>query len=74
MQNIPMRTTLSIRLSEPLAKWVEEESQVTGRSKGSLVKEGLERLKEREEKPYLKLAGCVEGEPGLSQRKGFSAK
>ncbi|MFM8884860.1 MAG: CopG family ribbon-helix-helix protein [Chthoniobacterales bacterium] len=67
-----MSTTLSVRLPEELAQWVEENARVTGRSQGSLVKEALERVRQADaSKPFLALAGSVEGPRNLSQRKGF---
>lgn len=70
-----MSTTLSIRLSEDLAKWVEEQAMSTGRSRGSLVKEALEKARaEERDKPFLRLAGTVDGAADLSRRKGFSRK
>jgi predicted DNA-binding protein len=68
-----MSTTLSVRLPEELAQWVEENARVTGRSQGSLVKEALERVRQAEaSKSFFALAGSVEGPRSLSQRKGFS--
>lgn len=68
-----MSTTLSIRLDKELAVWVENQAKATGRSRGSLVKEALERLRQNEqERPFLRHAGSVNGPPDLSQRKGFS--
>lgn len=68
-----MSTTLSVRLPEDLAHWVEENARLTGRSQGSLVKEALERVRQADApKPFLALAGSVEGSKNLSQCKGFS--
>jgi predicted DNA-binding protein len=67
-----MSTTLSIRLPDELARWVEEKSQASGRSKGSLVKEALELIQVKEAKPFMRLAGKVKGASDLSSRKGFS--
>lgn len=67
-----MSTTLSIRLTDDLAEWVEEQSRVTGRSQGSLVKDALKRARQSEAKPFMKLAGCLEGPADLSLRKGFA--
>lgn len=68
-----MSTTLSVRLGEDLARWVEEQARATGRSQGSLVKEALEKVRQAErDKPFMKLAGSVDGSEDLSQRKGFS--
>lgn len=68
-----MSTTLSVRLGEELARWVEEQARITGRSQGSLIKEALEKVRHAEQaKPFMKLAGSIEGPADLSQRKGFS--
>ena len=67
-----MSTTLSVRLPEDLARWVEEKSLASGRSRGSLVKEALERIRFKEAKPFMHLAGSVKGPADLSTRKGFS--
>jgi predicted transcriptional regulator len=68
-----MSTTLSVRLPETLARWVEENAKATGRSQGSLVKEALERVRRDEAaKPFLALAGSIDGPRNLSRRKGFA--
>ena len=67
-----MSTTLTIRLPDELARWIDEQARVTGRSRGSLVKEALEKAKQTEANSFLKLAGGISGAADLSQRKGFS--
>ena len=67
-----MSTTLSIRLPDELARWVEHKAQISGRSRGSLVKEALEVIRTKEAKPFMHLAGKVNGAVDLSTRKGFS--
>jgi len=67
-----MSTTLSIRLPDELARWVEEQAKATGRSRGSLVKEAIERARQAKTKPFMNLAGTLEGPPDLSERKGFT--
>jgi predicted transcriptional regulator len=69
-----MSTTLSIRLSEDLAHWMEEKAQASGRSRASLVAEALELIRSQEQKPFMRLAGKVKGFADLSTRKGFSRK
>lgn len=67
-----MSNTLTIRLPEDLSEWLEEQSRATGLPKGRIVKEQLERLRTSQARqPFMDLAGSVEGEPDLSQRKGF---
>lgn len=68
-----MSTTLSVRLPEALARWVEDNAKATGRSQGSLVKEALERVRrDGASKPFLALAGSIDGPKNLSRRKGFT--
>lgn len=68
-----MSKTMSIRLGEELARWVDEQARATGRSQGSLVKEALQKARQAERtKPFMKLAGSVDGPKDLSRRKGFS--
>lgn len=67
-----MSKTLSIRLPEELALWIEEQARLTGRSRGTLVREALERARSTGDKPFMKWAGTVEGPSDLSQRRGFS--
>lgn len=67
-----MSTTVSNRLCEDLAYWVENQAKVTGRSQSSLVKEALGRLRQPESEPnFMSLADAVDGPPGLSHRKGL---
>lgn len=68
-----MSNTITIRLPEDLRKWLEETSRSTGIPIGRLVRNELERAKEnQEERPYMKLAGCIKGPRDLSMRKGYS--
>ncbi len=67
-----MSTTLTIRLPDDLAQSVEAQARLTGRSQGSLVKEAIERHLLPGRKPFMRLAGILEGPPDLSRRKGFS--
>lgn len=67
-----MSKTLTIRLPEDLARWVAEQASASGRSRGSLVKEALERARKAESKPFMKLAGTLKGPTNLSRRKGFA--
>jgi len=68
-----MRHTISVRLSEELAAWLEETAARLGVSQGQIVREQLEnaRLASRD-KRFLRLAGRIEGPKDLSKRKGFS--
>ena len=69
-----MGSTLTIRLPEDLADWLEEASRNSGIPKGSIVKKELERARNESSRPFMRLAGKVDGLPDLSTRKGFSRK
>lgn len=70
-----MGETLTIRLSQDLSRWLEKVSRETGVPKGQLVREQLERARrDTRARPWLKLAGAVEGPADLSQRRGYSRK
>jgi len=67
-----MSNTLTIRLPEELDTWLEELSTQSGVSKSSIVREQLEISRTRvRRQPFLDLAGKIEGERDLSQKKGF---
>lgn len=69
-----MSNTLTIRLSDELNAWLEEVSTQTGVPKSRIVREQLEASRTRiVRQPFLDLAGSIEGEPGLSQKKGFTS-
>ena len=69
-----MSTTLTVRLPAESLEWIRRRSKETGLPQGRLVKEAIDALRERTEdnKPFLELAGSLEGPRNLSQRKGFS--
>jgi hypothetical protein len=69
-----MSNTLTIRLPEELAEWLEERSRKTGIPRGRIVRMELERAQKTSDRPFLRLAGIMDGPPGLSTRKGFSRK
>jgi predicted DNA-binding protein len=68
-----MSKTVTIRLSDDLAAWLEEASKQTGIPKGRIVREQLEKAQQTGKTPsFMKLAGTVKGARDLSARKGFS--
>jgi hypothetical protein len=67
-----MSNTITVRLPQELNRWLEREARRTGLPKGRIVREQLEALRTRgARQPFLDLAGSIEGQPGLSQRRGF---
>ena len=68
-----MTYTLTIRLTEELQRWLEKVSRETGIPKSELVRGQLERARtEKKQRRFMRLAGSVSGESGLSERKGYS--
>lgn len=68
-----MSHTLTIRLDKDLAGWLETEAARTGVSQGKIVRDELERArKARGSRPFMRLAGAIDGPKELSRRKGFS--
>lgn len=72
-----MGRTLTIRLTDELADWLEQTARRTGIPAGRIVREQLERAKSRSnsgDRAFMRLAGVVDGPANLSRRKGFSRK
>jgi len=68
-----MSHTITIRLTNDLARWLEETAARTGISQGQLVREQIEKAKsECVNRAFMRLAGSVRGPKDLSRRKGFS--
>jgi hypothetical protein len=69
-----MSNTITVRLPDDLAKWLEDAAQKTGLPKGRIIREELEKARHSAHRPFLRLAGAIEGPSNLSMRKGFSRK
>jgi len=69
-----MSNTITVRLPEELAKWLDHTARKTGLPKGRIVREELEKARNSANRPFLRLAGAVTGPSDLSMRKGFSRK
>jgi hypothetical protein len=68
-----MRNTITVRLGDDLAAWLEEEATKTGVSQGKVIRDQLERAKAGSARqPFMRLAGSVRGPKGLFRRKGFA--
>ena len=70
-----MGNTITIRVAESLATWLQEKSARTGMSQGQIVREQLERVRRGDKKTqnFMRLAGTIKNGPrDLSTRKGFS--
>jgi hypothetical protein len=69
-----MSNTITVRLPQDLAEWLETEARKTGVPKGRIVREELEKARKSAKRPFLRWAGAISGPSGLSTRKGFSRK
>jgi predicted transcriptional regulator len=69
-----MGNTISVRLPDDLARWLDQTARKTGVAKGRIIREELERAKNSEVSAFLRWAGAVAGPANLSQRKGFSRR
>lgn len=68
-----MGHTITVRLSDELAAWLESAATQSGMSQGALIREQLEKARANgEARGFLRLAGAVSGPEDLSRRKGFS--
>ena len=71
---VQMSNTITVRLPEDLAEWLEHTARKTGLPKGRIIREELEKARKSANRPFLRLAGAIAGPAGLSVRKGFSRK
>ena len=69
-----MSNTITVRLPEDLAKWLDHAARRTGLPKGRIVREELEKARNSAGRPFLRLAGAIAGPGDLSTRQGFSRK
>jgi len=74
LQSEQMSNTITVRLPEDLAAWLDAASRKAGVPRGRIVRDQLELARRREKQPFLRLAGSIEGPRDLSTRKGFSRK
>jgi hypothetical protein len=64
---------LTLRVPEELAEWLADTSRKTGIPVARLVREQLEKARDRQsERPFMRYAGALSGPRDLSLRKGFS--
>jgi predicted transcriptional regulator len=71
---VQMSNTITVRLPDDLAEWLNQSARETGVPKGRIIREELERARNAAKRPFLRLAGAVAGPADLSTHKGFSRK
>jgi hypothetical protein len=69
-----MGNTLTVRLPEELAEWLDETARQSGVSRGRIVRMELEKARTSSKQPFMRLEGVIDGPRDLSTRKGFSRK
>lgn len=69
-----MGNTLTIRLPDDIANWLHETPRKSGIPRGRIAKMELERAQRESSRPFMRLAGTIDGPSHLSSRKGFSRK
>jgi len=68
-----MGNTITVRLGQELAEWLEESARRTGVPQGRIVRDQLEKARAASQgRAFLRLAGTVRGPRDLSSRRGFS--
>lgn len=72
LQFMQMRNTITVRLPDDLAEWLDTASKTAGVPRGRIVRDQLQLARKREKQPFLRLAGSIDGPRDLSSRKGFS--
>jgi len=69
-----MSNTITVRLPDDLAKWLDQTAREAGLPKGRIFREELEKARNAAGRPFLRHAGAIAGPSDLSMRKGFSRK
>ena len=69
-----MSNTITVRLPEDLACWLEAASKKAGVPRGRIIREQLELARRRHDQPFLHLAGSAESARDLSAREGFAKR
>lgn len=69
-----MSNSITIRIPEDLAQWLDETARKSGVPKRRIVRDQIERVRKAGSQPFVQLAGTVGGPANLSIRKGFSRK
>jgi predicted DNA-binding protein len=67
-----MSHTITVRLQDELADWLEKTARKTGVPAGRIVREQLEKAQKASgDQKFLRLAGKIRGPADLSSREGF---
>jgi len=70
-----MNSTYTVSVPSDLAGWISEMAAKFGKSEEDVIRWQLQEAQLRiKDRPWLALAGCVEGPPDLSMREGFDPR
>jgi len=69
-----MGSTITVRLPDDLADWLDQAASKSGVPKSRIIREELEKARKSAERPFMRWAGAGAGPPDLSTRKGYSRK
>ena len=67
-----MGRNITVRLPDDLAEWLNEASRRAGVPRSRIVRDQLEAARQAGRRPFLRLAGSLDGPRDLSSRNGFS--
>lgn len=69
-----MSHTVTVRLPEDLANWLQDFARARGLTQSQIIKDQLEKARQgAPDRPFMKSAGSIRDLPrDLSQRKGYS--
>ena len=67
-----MGNTITVRLPDDLAERLDAASRKAGVPRGRIVRDQLQLARKREKRPFMCLAGSIDGPRDLSGGKGFS--
>ena len=64
-----MSNTITVRVPEELAEWLEHTARKTGLPKSRIVRQELEKARNSAKRPFLRWAGAIAGPGDLSMRR-----
>ena len=67
-----MTQSLTIKVTKPIARWLKKAAWENGVAAGEFAARELERAKLCAEKPFMRMAGILDGPADLSRREGFA--
>lgn len=68
------QSIITIKLPKPVANWLAKAAKKNGVAAEEIATRELERAKLYAEKPFMRLAGMLDGPADLSGREGFGRR